>query len=126
MRVTVNGSAIDQGLLSNPRITIESNNRGQCKLTWQDPSFVCVQAPEITDHTGMVVWALDAKNIGVVSNAQVEIALACQTAKSGTGDCVFTIYALENPTQPLIRHVETFSIRPSFQNYTAAKRNEKI
>jgi hypothetical protein len=113
VRVTVDGSAIDQGILCKPEMIIESSDSAQSTLNIKDAisSLQCVQVPETTNRNGMVVWTVDAKKVGVASNAQLHIALNCQTAKLGTADFVFTVYASENPTQSLIRHNETVFVR---------------
>jgi hypothetical protein len=79
-------------------------------------SSQCIAIPITEKNNGKVIWVVDAPEILVRANGQLNIFLHCITAKSGSGEIMFRVYSLENPGQPLIRHEQTIRVSPGNQD----------
>jgi len=100
-RLTITGTSLDQGIISEPQIL----------MTAYDTRNEVVTAPKTENKNGIVTWTVDAPHFDLNSEAQMRVAMNCKVSKAGSGAVIFTISPISDPSKVLIRHADTIFIK---------------
>jgi hypothetical protein len=135
VRVTVSGSAIDQGILAKPQIIINSDSLAPLIVALSKSKDFYRQALKMSQYVGeprmeavngLPVWSVDAPDFQLGENAQLRVAMNCDAVRPGAGGFVFSVYSLSNPGQALLRHTESIKIRETIADTLRRGDVEKI
>jgi hypothetical protein len=135
LRLTVSGSAVDQGMLAKPQIIINSDSSEPWAVAFLKSKELYREAlkkaqyvgePVVQTVNGTVVWSVDAPDFELDTGGQLRVAMNCDVVKPGSAGFVFSVYPLNSPGQALIRHVEKVSVREPIGGYELGKTKGQI